>query len=122
MKEAAEKEWEDFKTERSAGIEEITHLRERVAEEEQRKKTERREANTEEDVRMGDEDPKETKPSIAANGETPVDAPPEMEVDEAKPSIEKDEVKKEPEGSASVPDAPAASQAGGADEDDAVEY
>ncbi|KAF7798958.1 hypothetical protein EIP86_010187 [Pleurotus ostreatoroseus] len=122
VKEAAEKEWEDFKTERSAGIEEITHLRERVAEEEQRKKTERREANTEEDVRMGDEDSKETKPSIAANDEKPAEASPEMEVDEVKPSIEKDEVKKEPESSTSVPDAPAASQAGGADEDDAVEY
>ncbi|KAI0737244.1 hypothetical protein C8Q80DRAFT_1214400 [Daedaleopsis nitida] len=42
--EAAEKEWDAFKEERTAGIEEITQLRQRVAEEESRKQSERREA------------------------------------------------------------------------------
>ncbi|CDO72680.1 hypothetical protein BN946_scf184985.g100 [Trametes cinnabarina] len=41
VKEAAEKEWEAFKAERAAGVEEINQLRQRVAEEENRHKTER---------------------------------------------------------------------------------
>lgn len=123
VKDAADKEWEAFKTERTAGVEEIAHLRERVAEEAERKKVERRGASTEEDVHMGDEDaPKETSSSPTANGEKAIDAPPKMEVDEELPSNEKDEVKKEPAASSSVPDVPVVSQEGGADEDDAVEY
>lgn len=122
VKDAADKEWEAFKTERTAGVEEIAHLRERVAEEAERKKVERRGASTEEDVHMGVEDaPKESILSPVANGEKPIEAPPKMEVDDETPLNEKDEVKKEP-ASSSVPDAPVVSQAGGADEDDAVEY
>lgn len=123
MKEAAEKEWEAFKVERAAGIEEITHLREHVAEEEQRKKAERREANTEGDVPMDDTTIKKSESTLALNGEKPADVPPPMEVDdEERPSGEK-EAKKEPSaGSALGADAPGPSQAGAADEDDAVEY
>ncbi|KAI0359371.1 hypothetical protein OH77DRAFT_1395535 [Trametes cingulata] len=45
VKEAAEKEWEVFKAERAAGVEEINRLRQRVAEEEKRKKTEKPEGD-----------------------------------------------------------------------------
>lgn len=41
VKEAAHKEWEEFREERSAGLEEITELRQRVAEQNRRSKTER---------------------------------------------------------------------------------
>ncbi|KAJ3554432.1 hypothetical protein NM688_g3109 [Phlebia brevispora] len=123
VKEAAEKEWESFRVERSAGIEEISHLRERVAEEEDRKKGDRRESNAEEDVPMGEEDiSKESNSTPPVNGEKATEAPPQMEIDEERPSSEKDESKKEPANSSSAGDAPAVSQAGGADEDDAVEY
>ena len=52
--EAAEKEWEEFKAERTAGVEEITHLRERVAEEESRRKTERHAATAADEEQDGD--------------------------------------------------------------------
>lgn len=64
MKEAAEKEWISFRDERKAGIEEITNLRRRVAEEEDRKKTEQPQhnpehtenTNTASDVKMDDDE------------------------------------------------------------------
>ena len=41
VREAAEKEWELFSEERSAGIEEVSQLRQRVAEEEARRKNDK---------------------------------------------------------------------------------
>ena len=45
MEEAAEKEWDAFKAERTAGIEEISRLRERVAEESRQKAAGREDEN-----------------------------------------------------------------------------
>lgn len=130
MKEAAEKEWEEFKAERTAGVEEIGHLRERVAEEEERKKTERRESTADEDIHMGEDDKKDVKPIPTTNGtsdEKPTEVP-KMEVDDEHPAsevkVEEEEPKKEPVSAPvpAVPEVPVTSQAGAGDEDDAVEY
>ena len=69
MREAAEKEWEEFKEERAAGIDEINQLRERVAEEESRRKAERRETVDENDgdAKMDGDSPVEG--DKARNGE-----------------------------------------------------
>ncbi|EJF57335.1 hypothetical protein BD309DRAFT_1044550 [Dichomitus squalens] len=72
VQEAAEKEWEQFKAERAAGVEEINRLRERVAEEESRRKTDRRdptEKDGEGDAKMvdeGEEQEQENKPGREA--------------------------------------------------------
>ena len=103
MKEAAEKEWEEFKAERTAGVEEIGHLRERVAEEEERKKTERRELTADEDIHMGEDDKKDVKPIPSTNGtsdEKPTEVP-KMEVDDEHPASEvkvEEEVPKKKQG------------------------
>lgn len=64
VEEAADKEWSNFKEERAAGVEEITAIRRRVAEEDARQKTQtnRRPSpdvqrpGPEDDVKMGDAD------------------------------------------------------------------
>ncbi|KAI0363395.1 hypothetical protein BV20DRAFT_975747 [Pilatotrama ljubarskyi] len=73
VKEAAEKEWEAFKAERAAGIEEIKRLRQRVAEEENRRKVERPEGDekTSEAV-VASPDKEDVK--MAVEGEKPAEA------------------------------------------------
>jgi hypothetical protein len=116
--EAAEKEWHAFREERTAGVEEVSQLRQRVAEEEARKRIEREkekeiEAETADvDKEMVTDQP-ETKTAPAeeikpADEEKPT-AEAEMEVDDVAPPAQeenKEERKDEPIG----------------DDDDAVEY
>lgn len=139
MKEAAEKEWETFKSERAAGVEEISRLRQRAAEEEERKKQERKEAaaagkagEPEQDVKMEDSGAAKDEPASSTPAASDVknepEAAPQMEVDEAKPSAEpKEEAKPEALKSPSprkeeTPAAATLIQAAAGDEDDAVEY
>ncbi|KAI0333211.1 hypothetical protein GY45DRAFT_1272338 [Cubamyces sp. BRFM 1775] len=95
VKEAAEQEWEKFKEERAAGIEEINRLRQRVAEEQSRtqnaegaEKTESAEASPEKDVKMAVEG--DDKPAPAEAGrptETTQNDEAKMDVDDGpKPS------------------------------------
>ena len=109
MKEAAEKEWKVFRDERSAGIDEISELRERVAAEEARRKTERSDktAASQEDTPMGTEG--DEKPAVAASNNGDV----KMEVDGGKPQDEK---------SAAVKEEKTTPTPGPGDDDDAVEY
>lgn len=98
VKEAAEKEWEAFKEERTAGVEEITRLRQRVAEEEARKKSERGDAEDESakpDAEMATEDiapsqapasPEKATENGTANGAAETAGGAEMEVDADAPS------------------------------------
>ncbi|KAI0764290.1 hypothetical protein BD413DRAFT_190870 [Trametes elegans] len=67
VKEAAEKEWEAFKAERAAGIEEINGLRKRVAEEEDRRKAERPEGG--EKVSLPSPDKEDAKMAVEGEGE-----------------------------------------------------
>ncbi|KAI0712802.1 hypothetical protein C8T65DRAFT_608001 [Cerioporus squamosus] len=92
--EAAEKEWEEFKAERTAGIEEIGRLRQRVAEEESRTKVERREPAEGEtaDAKMGGEGGDE-KPSDA--GEKAQNGDAKMDVDDGAQKKDKDESRDE---------------------------
>ncbi|KAF8181837.1 hypothetical protein BJ912DRAFT_1023531 [Pholiota molesta] len=111
--EAAEKEWELFREERTVVIEEITTLRQRVADEDARRKLA---MDAERDVMETDGQDRAPSPSRGnGNGESK-DA--EMDVDEAAPA--KDEQPKAP-GDAEPPkkDEPAEIPA---DDDDAVEY
>ena len=112
VREAAEKEWDLFREERTTGIDEIAQLRQRVAEEEARRKTER--AADKEDAVM------DTEPQLegAASAPTPLEVPPalpttrevDMDVDDEGVSKQAEQEKKE--DSASMQ----------ADDDDAVEY
>ncbi|KAJ8473824.1 hypothetical protein ONZ51_g7633 [Trametes cubensis] len=142
VKEAAEQEWEKFKEERAAGIEEITRLRQRVAEEQSRKqnadgadKTEPAEPSPDkDDVKMaveGDDKPAPAevdKPAETAQGDEA-----KMDVDDgAKPSgAESKETKDENKAAAEKPEGAgdpaekktdATSNPGPGYEDDAVEY
>ena len=87
VQDAAEKEWDEFKAERTAGVEEISRLRERVAEE-SRRKTDRREDSDE----HGD-----AKMALEGDGDRPHNGDMTMDVDEAvekeKESTGKDEKK-----------------------------
>ncbi|OBZ65841.1 hypothetical protein A0H81_14128 [Grifola frondosa] len=141
VKEAAEKEWTNFHAERTAGIEEINQLRQRVAEEEVRRKTERQDQDVEDastavesaapgDTLMATES--EDKPVA---GETTTvnrkarEAPAQMDVDEgsATPSMAgqpkaesgKDEGGKGTTAEHEIKEESAPMQA---DDDDAVEY
>ncbi|RPD58068.1 hypothetical protein L226DRAFT_537353 [Lentinus tigrinus ALCF2SS1-7] len=95
--EAAEKEWEAFKEERTAGIEEIDRLRQRVAEEEARKKDERRDEPDENetgDAKMtveGDEKPFDAGDSKAQNGDARMDVDDGAEKKDDGAAKEKDE-------------------------------
>ncbi|KII95445.1 hypothetical protein PLICRDRAFT_34307 [Plicaturopsis crispa FD-325 SS-3] len=120
VKDAAEKEWEEFRTERTAGIEEISQLRQRVAEEEARKKADReaqsaaaavdKEMTSEETPAAGESnktsEPETREPEPSHEAEMEVDESPA----EKEPPREVAERKDEP---------PAPPQA---DEDDALEY
>ncbi|KAA1470476.1 hypothetical protein DENSPDRAFT_858442 [Dentipellis sp. KUC8613] len=135
VKQAAEAEWDGFLAERTAGVEEIRTLRQRVAEEDARKKAER-EANKSQEQPMDTEPtgseppPPEAPPAESAAPSQPeptrdalmeeVDAAPAPDAAVA-PAAPKDEPKDvakpaEPERK----DEPAPVQA--ADDDDAVEY
>lgn len=127
VKEAAEAEWEAFKTERAAGVEEINQLRQRVAEEESRKKTDRPEGDDKPsepaapDAPMAVEEEKPAAPPASApeNGETT------MDVDDAKPAESQPVETKaggesKEDATTKKPEAPSAPAAG--DDDDAVEY
>ncbi|KAH9915349.1 hypothetical protein B0H21DRAFT_703390 [Amylocystis lapponica] len=56
VKEAADQEWETFRAERAAGLEEIARLRLRVAEEDARRQTEREASALGEDAEMAEDD------------------------------------------------------------------
>ncbi|KAI0090564.1 hypothetical protein BDY19DRAFT_887136 [Irpex rosettiformis] len=130
VKEAAEKEWESFRTERTGGVEEITQLRKRVAEEEEEKRSKSRDNEVKEgkaDVHMEEDgakpqitngDSSATKEEKGAKTEP---APPQengarMDVDDdGGPPAPVEETKKSTPPEAVV-------QASTADEDDAVEY
>ncbi|GJE97344.1 pinin/SDK/memA domain-containing protein [Phanerochaete sordida] len=132
VKDAAEREWDAFKEERTAGLDEIAKLRQRVAEEEERKKTERKESGDgaeEQDVKMddaGDKQPKEpTTSNSSETAATEASIPAQqngasMEVDDEDASASKDEPK--PDASKPKESSAALLQAAAADEDDAVEY
>lgn len=80
VKEAAESEWDTFKTERSAGLEEILQFRQRAAEEEARKRTEREAAKAAD---------AETKPPVEPEPVTEKNVKDEdMGVAEEKPKVE----------------------------------
>ena len=77
VQEAIDKEWSAFSTERSAGIEEIKHLRQRVVEADERRKAERAaEKDAEPPVGLADEATIENKP-----GAPEPDQDVEMQVD-----------------------------------------
>lgn len=126
VKEAAEKEWEEFHKERTHGIEEITRLRQRVAEEEERKKGERKEptAPAEEDVKMSDG--KESTPAPELTKEVVKTEEPsqengsQMEVDDDSAAPVKEEPK--PPAPPAESKGAAFAQSAATDEDDAVEY
>ncbi|KAF8652665.1 hypothetical protein AX16_004271 [Volvariella volvacea WC 439] len=71
VREAADKEWLSFKEERAAGILEINNLRQRVADEEAKRKGEPTYSNRKDDVEMetsnGAEDRKTEKPTSSAS-------------------------------------------------------
>ncbi|KAI9063961.1 hypothetical protein FKP32DRAFT_1591996 [Trametes sanguinea] len=119
VQEAAEKEWEAFKAERTAGIEEINKLRQRVADEENRQKSERpagvesasqpaAPSPEKEDAKMaveGEEKPaavtSATEPSPAAqNGEAKMEVDEGAAPSEAQPSEKEGEQKEAAAGGA----------------------
>lgn len=120
VKEAAENEWNMFKDERTSGVEEISQLRQRVAEEQERKKAERLSRNEPEPEAEADKEmvPQSEEATALVKPKDDV----QMDVDdtaaETKPKQEEivaKEVPAEPE----VKEEPVAMQA---DDDDAVEY
>ncbi|KAI1784408.1 hypothetical protein LXA43DRAFT_224415 [Ganoderma leucocontextum] len=111
VQEAVEKEWDAFKTERTAGIEEISSLRERVAEE-SRRKTERREhADENDDAKMAIEGDDGHKPPSREphNGDV------KMDVDDAAEKERKESAVKDEKKANVTPPGPGY-------DDDAVEY
>ena len=111
MKEATEQEWEAFSTERSAGVEEIMTLRQRVAEEDARKRSEQEAAAAEKnkDAPMAEDDRPAAPEAPAAEKKEA------MDVDEG----ESKDVVPEREHEREVKEEAAPMQA---DDDDAVEY
>lgn len=110
VKEAAEKEWDTFKEERAKGVEEIKDLRQRVAEEQERRKAER-------ESRRDSENDKE----MAAADDSPT-------VEKSRDGMDVDDVpveaatKDDGKDAVAEPDAKDESAAMRADDDDAVEY
>jgi hypothetical protein len=115
VKDAAEKEWDAFKIERTLGVEEINQLRQRVAEEQERKKAERLSRNEPES------EDKEMVPQIDEAAPIKPKDDVEMDVDDttAETKPKEDIVTKEVPAEPEVKEEPAAMQA---DDDDAVEY
>ena len=101
----AEKEWQAFREEREAGIVEVQQLRRRVAEEEARKRMEKKEENDEMDMDGA-------VPPVPVADE-PVEPASRMDVDEQGGTGE------EPASELEKKEEPAATQA---DDDEAVEY
>lgn len=116
VQEAAEKEWESFKNERAAGVEEISQLRQRVAEEQERKKAER--LSRQETENNND---KEMVPKIEEAASVKPKDDVQMDVDDAAADMKPKEemVTKEVPAEPETKEEPAAMQA---DDDDAVEY
>lgn len=113
VKEAAEKEWDAFKTERTLGVEEISQLRQRVAEEQERKKAERlSRAELDADKEMVPSD--QPAPVKKEDVQMDVDDTAATET-KTKEDIATKEAPAEPE----LKEEPTAMQA---DDDDAVEY
>lgn len=108
MQEAADREWGLFKEERTNGIEEISQLRQKVAEELERKKSEKGPTDAaDKEMVEADADPLLEKPKDEA----------QMDVDDAPVEA------KEDDGQESTADAKEDSVAPmQADDDDAVEY
>jgi hypothetical protein len=113
VKEAAEKEWDAFKNERTTGVEEISQLRQRVAEEQERKKAERQsqaELDADKEMVPESDQPAPVKPKEEV----------QMDVDDtAETRAKEDTVAKEAPAEPEVKEEPTAMQA---DDDDAVEY
>ncbi|KAF5374695.1 hypothetical protein D9615_008927 [Tricholomella constricta] len=120
--EAAEKEWDLFREERESGIAEINQLRQRVADEEARRKTEKSKEPDEMDTDHAPAPPptapEETKVaeiSTTSTAEPDAEGAASMDVDKGATSEEQKEPVAEPEKK----EEPAPMQA---DDDDAVEY
>ena len=115
VREAAEKEWELFSEERSAEIEEVSQLRQRVAEEEARRKNDKEPQQDEVEMAHDDDAP----PSAVTDAAGSQTKGAEMDVDDAPtaPSSKEQSKSAPPEGEKK--DEPAAMPA---DDDDAVEY
>ncbi|KIJ63487.1 hypothetical protein HYDPIDRAFT_112906 [Hydnomerulius pinastri MD-312] len=112
--EACDKEWLSFREERTAGIEEIKLLRQRVVEEDSRRKKERDASKEDAD---GDKEMAEDTHESKAEPAPQADA--EMEVDEgSKPEPESEAVKE----SSREPERKDEASAMQADDEDAVEY
>jgi hypothetical protein len=112
--EAAEKEWDAFRLEREAGIQEIAELRQKVAEEETRQKQER-------DAMDTDDAPPAAKDSTPAPAGKPEEASHSaaMDVDDSSSKVSKPEPEKsDPEPSDKKEDVEPIQP----DDDDAVEY
>jgi len=115
VKEAAEQEWETFRTERTAGVEELATLRQRVAEEDARRRSEQeaKAAEKDKDAAMAEDDrpappEKEAPPAPVAEKEA-------MDVDDG--VMKEAPTEKEQEREIKEEAAPMQ-----ADDDDAVEY
>lgn len=114
VSEAAEKEWELFSEERSTGIEEVNQLRQRVAEEEARRRNDKEPQQVEVDMAHDDDAPASAVTDAAGSQTKGA----EMDVDDAPtaPSSKEQSKSAPPEGEKK--DEPAMP----ADDDDAVEY
>lgn len=125
VKEAADKEWELFKEERTAGVEEINGLRQKVAQELDRKKAEAESGDGDNEMNAGDNADAgklkhDTDPKIEAS----------MEVDDApvpagahEPAVKEEPAAPEEKKTVPAPEVKQESAAGTqADDDDAVEY
>ncbi|PIL26622.1 hypothetical protein GSI_11288 [Ganoderma sinense ZZ0214-1] len=104
VQDAAEKEWDEFKAERTAGVEEIGRLRERVAEESRRKAERREDADENGDAKM----------AVEGEGDKLRNGDMNMDVDEA--------AEKEKEGAAKDEKKADVTPPGPGYDDDAVEY
>lgn len=117
VNEAAEKEWQEFRQEREAGIQEIAQLRQKVADEETRQKQERDAMDTD------DAPPVEKGGASPAPADKPQEAShsADMDVDDStsKPSSSKPEPEKSDPEPSDKKDEIEPIQA---DDDDAVEY
>ncbi|TDL22971.1 hypothetical protein BD410DRAFT_787780 [Rickenella mellea] len=108
FKEGADKEWEAFKVERQAGIEDISSLRQKVADEEERKRQEREAVQAAKDAEPTTISSVPEKPE-GDHGDHTEARQAEMEIDDDASKDDRDvEQKKEDRM--------------GSDEDDAVEY
>jgi hypothetical protein len=125
VQDGIETEWQSFREERTQGIEEINQLRQRVAEEESRKKLDNKENGVEQDSSVPQEPAVST--SASSNPKQDINDDAHMQVDEpVKNSAQegnKDDSTATIETANSEPDRKEEQSAPPqADEDDAVEY